>query len=168
MCGIAGWFDRLGNRTPNRALVKAMGDAIVHRGPDGEGFYFSDGVALAHRRLAIIDLDTGEQPMFSSDGKIGIVFNGEIYNFKELKRMLCEQGYIFRTTSDTEVILNAWIEWGEACVQRLSGQFAFALWDLTKSNSIFGARDRLGEKPLYYADLPDGQFVFASELKKLS
>jgi asparagine synthase (glutamine-hydrolysing) len=166
MCGISGWFDMAGTRSPDRALVKAMSDAIAHRGPDGDGFLFEPGLALGHRRLAIIDLTTGGEPMFTEGDRIAIVFNGEIYNFRELRSDLERRGHAFRTKSDTEVILRAWVEWGEACVERLRGQFAFALWDRNE-RTLFLARDRLGEKPLYYAVLPDRGFVFGSELKAL-
>src|SRR6185437_5421435 len=166
MCGIAGWFDPLGLSPPDRAQLQAMADAIAHRGPDGEGFYLAPGIGLAHRRLAVIDLSTGAQPMQDIGGTITIVFNGEIYNFADLKAELIGRGHRFHTRSDTEVILEAWKEWGEDCVKRLNGMFAFALWD-EKAGSLFLARDRLGEKPLYYTTLPDGSFAFASELAGL-
>lgn len=166
MCGISGWFDIAGERAPDRAQVKAMNDALIHRGPDGEGFYFGPGVAFGHRRLAIIDLVTGDQPMFSADGATCITFNGEIFNFRELRRELELKGHRFRTASDTEVILHAWREWGRACAQHLHGQFAFALWD-SKQKTLFLVRDRFGEKPLYYSYLPDRTLVFGSELKAL-
>ncbi len=166
MCGISGWFDMDGLRQPDRRMAKAMNDAIAHRGPDGEGFYFEPGIALGHRRLAIIDLQTGEQPMFTEGNRISIVFNGEIFNYRELRRGLEQRGHSFRTKSDTEVILRAWVEWGGECVDRLHGQFAFALWDRSEQ-TLFLARDRLGEKPLYYAMLPDRTFLFGSELKAL-
>lgn len=167
MCGITGWLDTEGKRPPDQPLVKAMADAIRHRGPDGEGFYFEPGLALAHRRLAIIDLETGEQPMFTEAGRVAIVFNGEIYNYRELRRDLEAAAHPFCTHSDTEVILRAWVAWGEACVDRLQGMFAFALWD-QRTQSLFLARDRLGEKPLHYAFLPDRGLIFGSELKALT
>lgn len=166
MCGISGWFDMAGLRSADRLLVKAMNDAIAHRGPDGEGFHFEAGLALGHRRLAIIDLATGEQPMFTEGSRIAIVFNGEIFNYRDLRRVLERRGHSFRTKSDTEVILRAWVEWGADCVDHIHGQFAFALWDRSEQ-TLFLARDRLGEKPLYYAVLPDKTFIFASELKAL-
>jgi len=166
MCGITGWFDMTGERAPNRALIKAMNDSIRHRGPDGEGFYCGAGIGLGHRRLAIIDLTTGDQPMFNRARTMGIVFNGEIYNFRELKAKLTGLGHRFDTRSDTEVILHAWEEWGEQALERLTGMFAFALWDETK-RTLFLARDRLGEKPLYYSVLPDRTLIFGSELKAL-
>ncbi|GAA0540506.1 asparagine synthase (glutamine-hydrolysing) [Rhizomicrobium palustre] len=167
MCGISGWFDMVGLLQPDRLLSKAMNDAIAHRGPDGEGFHFEPGLALGHRRLAIIDLSTGEQPMFTEGSRIAIVFNGEIFNYRQLRRQLERQGHPFRTNSDTEVILRAWVAWGHDCVDHIEGQFAFALWDRSEQ-TLFLARDRLGEKPLYYAVLPDKTFVFASELKALT
>jgi len=166
MCGISGWFDMAGTRPPNKLVAKAMNDAIAHRGPDGEGFHFEPGLALGHRRLAIIDLATGEQPMFTEGSRIAIVFNGEIFNYRELRRVLERRGHVFRTKSDTEVILRAWVEWGGDCVDQIQGQFAFALWDKSEQ-TLFLARDRLGEKPLYYAILSDKTFLFGSELKAL-
>lgn len=166
MCGIAGWFDTKSERPPPRDVVKAMSDAIRHRGPDGDGFYFAPGVGFGHRRLAVIDLVSGDQPMFSIDGRICIIFNGEIYNFKELRRDLEQKGYVFATQSDTEVIINAWKEWGRDCVAHLTGMFALALWDQDE-RTLYLARDRLGEKPLHYAVLPDETLIFGSELKAL-
>ncbi|HUO99595.1 MAG TPA: XrtA/PEP-CTERM system amidotransferase [Rhizomicrobium sp.] len=166
MCGISGWFDMAGTKSPDRLLAKAMNDAIAHRGPDGEGFHFEPGLALGHRRLAIIDLATGEQPMFTEGSRICIVFNGEIFNYRELRRVLESRGHVFRTKSDTEVILRGWVEWGSDCVDHIHGQFAFALWDRSEQ-TLFLARDRLGEKPLYYAMLADKTFLFGSELKAL-
>lgn len=167
MCGITGWFDCRERRPPNQALVRTMNDAVRHRGPDGEGFHFEPGLALGHRRLAIIDLQTGGQPMFTEEGRVAIVFNGEIYNYRELRDTLQNLGHVFRTRSDTEVILRAWVHWGRRCVERLHGMFAFALWD-RREETLFLARDRLGEKPLYYASLPDGSLIFGSELKALA
>ena len=166
MCGIAGWFDNAGERPPDRGLVRAMTDAIRHRGPDGEGFHFAPGLGLGHRRLAVIDLNTGAQPMFNASRSVAIVFNGEIYNFRELKQDLIARNHRFTTGSDTEVIIHAWEEWGEACVEHLAGMFAFALWDEPKRTLLL-ARDRLGEKPLYYCLLPDATLIFGSELKAL-
>src|SRR5690348_2769642 len=166
MCGITGWFDLSGERPPDRATIQKMTDFIAHRGPDGEGFHFAPGIALGHRRLAIIDLATGDQPMFNDSKGVALVFNGEIYNFRELRRELIGRGHRFNTSSDTEVIIRAWEEWQEGCVDRLTGMFAFAIWDAPQ-RKLFLARDRLGEKPLYYAFLPDGGIVFGSELKAL-
>jgi len=166
MCGLAGIVDLLGRGPADRRLVQRMNDAIAHRGPDGDGFHWSPGVGLGHRRLAIIDLSTGDQPMYSDDGSVVIVFNGEIYNFRAVRAELEALGRRFRTKSDTEVIVRAYEEWGEDCVTRLRGMFAFALWD-EKREALFLARDRLGKKPVYYAHLPDGRLLFASELKSL-
>ncbi|MCB1954761.1 MAG: amidotransferase 1, exosortase A system-associated [Rhodocyclaceae bacterium] len=166
MCGIAGIFDLVGRREFSRDLVRQMNDVQFHRGPDEGGYHFEPGVALAHRRLSIIDVATGQQPLFNEDGSVSVVFNGEIYNFQELVPELEALGHVFRTHSDTEVIVHAWEAWGEACVQKFRGMFAFALWDRNRA-SLFLARDRLGVKPLFYAFLPDGQFAFGSELKVL-
>jgi asparagine synthase (glutamine-hydrolysing) len=166
MCGISGWFDMAGERGADRALAKAMNDAIAHRGPDGEGFHFAPGLALGHRRLAIIDLQTGDQPMFNRTRTVAIVFNGEIYNFRELRAELTALGHRFETSSDTEAIIHAWEEWGEDTPNHLTGMFAFALWD-ERRRTLFLARDRLGEKPLYYSLLPDKTLIFGSELKAL-
>jgi asparagine synthase (glutamine-hydrolysing) len=167
MCGIAGWLDLGGKRPPDQNMVRKMTAAISHRGPDGEGFHFEPGLGLGHRRLAVIDLVTGDQPMHSGDKSATLIFNGEIYNYRELKKTLEHRGHIFHTHSDTEVILEAWLEWGPDCVTRLTGQFAFALWD-RRQESLFLARDRLGEKPLYYAVLADRSLVFCSEIKGLT
>src|ERR1035441_7963034 len=142
-----------------------MADSLRHRGPDGEGHYVSANVALGHRRLAIIDLNTGGQPMFSEDRTLVIVFNGEIYNYLELREELRTRGHRFRTTSDTEVILAAYQEWGCDCVTHFNGMWAFALWD-DRQQTLFCSRDRAGEKPFYYA-VVDGTFVFGSEIKAL-
>jgi asparagine synthase (glutamine-hydrolysing) len=166
MCGIAGWVDLKADRPANREVVKAMTDAIRHRGPDGEGFHFAPGIGLGHRRLAIIDLTTGDQPMFNSRKTTCIVYNGEIYNFRELRRELEQRGHKFVTTSDTEAILNAYDEWGTDFLQHLRGMFAIALWDEADRTLIL-ARDRIGEKPLHYAFLSDGTLIFGSELKAL-
>ncbi len=166
MCGIAGIFNHRGGGEVDRALLRRMTDMIEHRGPDGEGFYHAPGVGLGHRRLAIVDLSGGDQPMFNEDRTVCVVYNGEIYNFQPLMAELAALGHRFHTRSDTEVIVHAWEEWGEACLDRFNGMFAFALWD-TGLETLFLARDRLGEKPLYYSFLPDGQLLFASELKSL-
>ncbi|WP_374243277.1 XrtA/PEP-CTERM system amidotransferase [Zoogloea sp.] len=166
MCGIAGLFDTRGNRDFDRDLMKRMNDIQFHRGPDEGDLHFEPGVALGHRRLSIIDLSTGQQPLFNEDGSVAVVFNGEIYNFQELVPELEALGHRFHTRSDTEVIVHAWESWGEDCVQRFRGMFAFALWDRNKQ-TFFIARDRLGVKPFYYAILDDGTLVFGSELKVL-
>jgi asparagine synthase (glutamine-hydrolysing) len=167
MCGIAGIFDFRGPGNIDRALLYRMTEIIAHRGPDGDGFHFAPGIGLGMRRLAIVDLVTGDQPQFNEDGTVCVVFNGEIYNFQPLMAELTALGHAFRTRSDTEVIVHAWEEWGEACLDRFNGMFAFALWD-ARREALFLARDRLGEKPLYYSTLADGQLLFASELKSLA
>ncbi len=166
MCGIVGIFDAARDRGIERGLVEAMNQSQIHRGPDEGGYHFEPGVGLGHRRLSIIDLSTGQQPLFNEDGSVAVVFNGEIYNYRELIPELTGLGHVFRTKSDTEVIVHAWEEWGEACVTRFRGMFAFALWDRGR-RTLFLARDRLGVKPLYYAMLPDDTLIFGSELKSL-
>ena len=146
--------------------MERMNQAQFHRGPDEGGVHLEPGVALGHRRLSIIDLATGQQPLFNEDGSVAVVFNGEIYNYQELIPELQALGHRFHTRSDTEVIVHAWESWGEACVERFRGMFAFALWDRNRQ-CLFLARDRLGVKPLHYALLDDGSFVFGSELKAL-
>jgi asparagine synthase (glutamine-hydrolysing) len=166
MCGITGMFDTRGRRELDRALLKRMNDSQAHRGPDGEGEHHEPGVALGHRRLSIIDLATGQQPLYNEDGSVVVVFNGEIYNYQELIPELQALGHVFHTRSDTEVIVHAWEAWGESCVDRFRGMFAFALFDRGRE-TLFLARDRLGVKPLYYSVLPDGTLLFGSELKSL-
>lgn len=166
MCGIAGIFHRETAKPVDPARVRGMIDAIAHRGPDGEGVWTAPGVGLGHRRLSIIDLATGDQPMLSDDGRLCVVFNGEIYNFRETRAALEARGHVFRTASDTEVILHGWREWGPDCLDRFDGMFAFAIHDAA-DRSLFLARDRLGVKPLYLTELPDGALLFASELKGL-
>jgi len=159
MCGICGfnWEDK--------ALVKSMADAILHRGPDGHGYYVDKNISLGHRRLSIIDLSArGKQPMYNQDGSICIVFNGEIYNYKEIKQKL-ENKYKFFSETDTEAIIHAYEEYGEDCLQYLNGMFAFAIWD-SRKKSLFLARDRIGIKPLYYY-FKDGKFIFGSEIKAI-
>jgi len=166
MCGLTGVFDSRGRRTIDRALLQRMNDTLIHRGPDGAGFHLAPGVGLAHRRLAIIDLAGGIQPMLNEDGSIAVIFVGEIYNFQALAAELRELGYRFRTRSDTEVIVHGWHAWGPACVERFRGMFSIVVWD-SRTETLFLARDRLGKKPLYYVVLPDGMLLFASELKAL-
>jgi len=167
MCGIAGMYDLRGQANFDRNLLEAMNQTQFHRGPDEGDVFLEPGVALAHRRLSIIDLSSGQQPMFSADGNLCVVYNGEIYNFRELTTELKAKGYTFRTRCDTEVILYAWQQWGEACVEHFRGMFAFALYD-RRLQSLFLGRDRLGIKPLYYAELVGGTFIFGSELKVLT
>lgn len=169
MCGLAGLFSPRSDapRTFDRALLTRMTDAIAHRGPDESGVHLERHVALGHRRLSIIDIATGQQPLFNEDGSVAVVFNGEIYNFQELVPELQAAGHVFHTNSDTEVIVHAWEQWGETCVERFRGMFAFALWDRNR-RTLFLARDRMGVKPLYYTWLADGSFAFGSELKCLT
>ncbi len=164
MCGISGLFDTQGQREFDRALASRINNIQAHRGPDEDDLHFEPGLALGHRRLSVIDLATGQQPLFNQEGSVGIVFNGEIYNYQELMAELKALGHVFRTRSDTEVIVKAWEAWGPACVHRLRGMFAFALWDRPQQ-TLFLARDRMGVKPMHYAWLPDGSFIFGSELK---
>jgi len=166
MCGIAGIFDTREQRPIDRSLLEKMNQAQFHRGPDDGGVHIEAGVGLAHRRLSIIDLSGGHQPLFNEDGSVAVVYNGEIYNFHELSEELIAAGHTFGTRCDTEVIVHAWEQWGEACVERFRGMFAFAIWDRNKG-ILFLARDRLGIKPLHYALLNDGRLLFGSELKAL-
>ena len=166
MCGIVGMFDVSGKREIDAALLYQMNQSQLHRGPDEGGLHVEPGVGLGHRRLSIIDLASGQQPLFNEDKSVVVVFNGEIYNFQALMLELTQFGHQFRTRSDTEVIVHAWEQWGERCVERFRGMFAFALWD-RKQQILFLARDRLGVKPLYYAHLDDDQLIFGSELKAL-
>lgn len=166
MCGITGIFDTRDARQIPRDVLDRMNETQFHRGPDEGGLHLEPGVGLGHRRLSIIDLSTGQQPLFNEDHSVVVVFNGEIYNFQELVPELQALGHVFRTHSDTEVIVHAWEAWGEACVQRFRGMFAFALWDRNQQ-TFFLVRDRFGVKPLYYAYLDNGQFIFGSELKSL-
>ena len=166
MCGLAGIFHVRAPKPVDPARLKAMCDVIAHRGPDGSGIWTAPGIGLGHRRLAIVDLNGGAQPMLSEDGRAALIFNGMIYNFEDVRDELQWRGHQFRTRSDTEVILAAWREWGVGCVTRFQGMFAFALYDAA-ADALFLARDRLGVKPLFYAELPDGALVFASELKGL-
>ncbi|UVO53301.1 XrtA/PEP-CTERM system amidotransferase [Sphingomonas sp. SUN039] len=166
MCGIAGLF-HLGTPKPvDPARVVLMTDALAHRGPDGSGVWTAQGVGLGHRRLSIIDLGGGAQPMLSADEQVVVVFNGEIYNFADVRRELQATGAQFRTDSDTEVLIHGWRVWGPDLLPRLNGMFAFALFDVARQ-MLFLARDRLGVKPLHYVALADGSIAFASELKGL-
>ncbi len=166
MCGITGIFDTRGRRDIDRRVLSRMNESQYHRGPDEGGLHLEPGVGLGHRRLSIIDLSTGQQPLYNEDQSVCVVFNGEIYNYQQLIPELQALGHVFHTRSDTEVIVHAWEAWGEDCVQRFRGMFAFALWDRNRE-TLFLARDRLAVKPLYYALLPDGCFLFGSELKSL-
>ena len=166
MCGITGIFDLRGQRELDRGALARMNESQHHRGPDEGGTHVEPGLGLGHRRLSIIDLSTGQQPLYNEDKSVCVVFNGEIYNYQELIPELLSLGHVFHTRSDTEVIVHAWESWGEACVQRFRGMFAFALWDRNRQ-TLFLARDRLAVKPLFYAHLADGLFLFGSELKSL-
>jgi asparagine synthase (glutamine-hydrolysing) len=166
MCGITGIFDTRGTRDIDGAVLQRMNDSQQHRGPDEGSLHLEPGLGLGHRRLSIIDIATGQQPLFNEDRSVVIVFNGEIYNYQPLMAELQGLGYRFHTKSDTEVIVHAWEAWGPDCVKRLRGMFAFALWDRNKQQ-FFMARDRLGVKPMYYAVLDDGQLLFGSELKSV-
>ena len=162
MCGIAGFYNK---KDKKEEIIKKMADKIAHRGPDGEGYYINDKIALAHRRLSIIDLSTGGQPMFNKEKDLVIVFNGEIYNFLDIKKDLKKDGYKFLNKSDTEVIINGYKKWGKKVVDHLRGMYAFAIYDI-KNDELFMARDKWGIKPLYYAKFND-TFMFASEIKAL-
>ena len=150
MCGIAGIVHTDPGHPVSRELLQRMTTAMAHRGPDADGFHLGRGVGLGHRRLSIIDLSTGDQPMFNEDGTIAVVFNGEIYNFPELRDELAARGHRFATRSDTEVIVHGYEEHGPEWVARLRGMFALALWD-DPNRRLLLARDRAGKKPLYYA-----------------
>lgn len=165
MCGICGKlnFDR--ERPVSPGLVRAMADTIAHRGPDDDGYFLSGPVGLGFRRLSIIDLATGHQPLSNEDGTVWVVFNGEIYNYQELRDFLRSKGHVFRTQTDTEVIVHLYEEFGPECVGKLRGMFAFAIWD-ARSESLFLARDRVGIKPLYYC-VSDRAIVFGSEIKAI-
>lgn len=165
MCGIAGIFN-LNGAPVSTVILRRMTDAIIHRGPDGEGFYTDGFVGLGHRRLAIIDLsEAGHQPMITKNGQVVLSYNGEIYNFQELRAELESVGYQFHSQTDSEVVLNAWAEWGAECVTRFNGMFAFAVWD-KREQLLFLVRDRYGIKPLYYASWGK-TFLFGSEQKAI-
>ncbi len=167
MCGIAGLFDTRSKCEFSAQLLDRINNIQAHRGPDESGLHLEPGLGFGHRRLSVIDLATGQQPLFNEDHSVVIVFNGEIYNFQELAPELKSLGHQFRTRSDTEVIIHAWESWGVDCVKRFRGMFAFALWDRNQQ-TLFLARDRLGVKPMFYALLDNGTFVFGSELKVIT
>jgi asparagine synthase (glutamine-hydrolysing) len=166
MCGIAGIYHLQTAKPVEKARVRAMTDMIAHRGPDGAGAWTAAGVGLGHRRLSIIDLAGGAQPMASNDGRAMLTYNGEVYNYRAVRAELEALGRGFRTNSDTEVIVEAWRQWGPDCLSHLNGMFAFAIHDQERG-CLFLARDRLGVKPLHYAELSDGSVIFGSELKAL-
>ena len=165
MCGIAGFTSFNHRQLDVRETIQQMTNALIHRGPDAEGFYIDEGVALGSRRLSIIDLVSGQMPIHNEDQSLWIVFNGEIYNFPELREELVAKGHIFTTHADTEVIVHLYEEYGCECVTKLNGMFAFALWN-RHTQTVWLARDRLGKKPLHYFEYPGG-IIFASEIKAL-
>src|SRR5579864_2275708 len=165
MCGICGAFYYDRTQHVDRSVVEAMNRQIIHRGPDEDGFYVSENIGLAMRRLSIIDLKSGQQPVTNEDGSIWLVYNGEIYNHQELRQQLEKCGHRYRSRSDTETIVHLYEEYGEDCVRHLRGMFAFAIWDMRRKK-LFCARDRFGIKPFYYA-MAGNRFAFASEIKAL-
>jgi len=166
MCGICGIAVARGGPHISEDILRKMNASITHRGPDEDGFYVNEKVGLASRRLSIIDLTSGTQPISNEDRTIRIVFNGEIYNYQELRGYLEKHGHLFRTQSDTEAILHLYEEFGTDCLQHLDGIFAFAIWNENKQEMLL-ARDRMGIKPMYYTHLPDWQFIFGSEMKSI-
>lgn len=162
MCGFVGFTGQLAQ---GESVLKNMMDAIIHRGPDSAGTHIDENISLGFRRLSIIDLDSGTQPMYNETGDIVIVFNGEIYNYQELREELINKGHVFSNNADTEVLIHGYEEYGENLLKRLRGMFAFVIWD-SKKKKLFGARDFFGIKPFYYA-VVDGQLVFASEIKSI-
>ncbi len=162
MCGLVGYIDKKSKKT-KKETIKKMADVIIHRGPDGEGYFVDDNIAMGFRRLSIIDLKGGNQPLYNEDNTLVINFNGEIYNYKELREDLIKKGHTFTTNSDTEVIVHAYEEYKEKVVNKLRGMFAFVIWD-TKNNKLFGARDPFGIKPFYYYNT-DNLFIYGSEIK---
>ncbi|MDP3481205.1 MAG: asparagine synthase (glutamine-hydrolyzing), partial [Desulfoprunum sp.] len=163
MCGICGIVTLASGMAVEHDDLLAMRDVMVHRGPDDAGIFIERNVGLGHRRLSIIDLSTGHQPMTNEDGSVVIVFNGELYNYLGLRDQLIAKGHVFTTHSDTEVIIHAYEQYGENCLEYFRGMFAFAIWD-SRNRQLFIARDRLGKKPLYYGQWGD-TFLFASEIK---
>lgn len=166
MCGITGLFDTRGQRDVDRARLHRMNESQFHRGPDEGDLHLEPGVGFGHRRLSVIDIATGQQPIFNDDRTVALVFNGEVYNYLELMDELRGHGFVFRTKSDSEAVLRAWEHWGEDCVLHLRGMFAFAVHD-RRRDCLFMARDRLGVKPMHYALTEDGWLLFGSELKSL-
>jgi len=165
MCGICGIFEPGRETAIEPAKLKVMADSLRHRGPDEEGFYSDVGIGLGHRRLSIIDLKGGHQPLSNEDGTVWVAFNGEIYNFEELNRRYLSSGHCFKTRSDTETIVHLYEELGEACFAEMRGMFAIALWDARHKKLVL-ARDRVGKKPLFYSW--DGRrLLFGSEMKAI-
>lgn len=165
MCGIAGILNFDNNNSVKKELLVKMTSALIHRGPDGEGYYLNNNIGFGHRRLSIIDLETGSQPMTLLDNSLTIIYNGEIYNYIELRNELKTFGFVFNTNSDTEVILNAYKKWGADCLNKLNGMWSFAIWD-NLNKELFLSRDRVGEKPLFYFN-DSNAFVFSSEIKSI-
>ena len=163
MCGFTGFFNTGADENENRATIRAMADRITHRGPDMDGYYVDERVSLGHRRLSIIDLEGGAQPIFNEDGSIVIVYNGEVYNFRTLRAELEAAGHVFKTNTDSETLVHGYEEWGRDMLKRLRGMFAFVLWD-KKAGKLFGARDIFGIKPFFYYANGD-KFMFGSEIK---
>src|SRR5919106_6402631 len=167
MCGINGIaLSTRSGRSLDRSVLERMRDVIAHRGPDDVGIFIDGKVGLGHRRLSIVDVKSGHQPMTNEDDSLQITYNGEIYNHADYRDELESRGHVYRTHCDTETILHLYEEYGASCVQHLRGMFAFAIWDKHK-RELFIARDRLGVKPLYYAHTEDGSLFFASEIKAL-
>ena len=162
MCGFCGFT---GNLVKSEEILTGMMNKIIHRGPDSEGKFISDDIAMGFRRLSIIDLDNGSQPMSNETDNIVITFNGEIYNHQELREDLIAKGHVFKNNSDTEVLIHSYEEYGEKMLDNLRGMFAFVIWD-SKNKTLFGARDFFGIKPFYYAEI-DGQLVYGSEIKSI-
>ena len=166
MCGICGIVTVDSGLVLERRLLERMRDSVAHRGPDGVGLYLAPGVGLGHRRLSIVDVAHGQQPMYSADRRFVITYNGEVFNHPTLKPELEATGVRYRTRSDTETVLHLYERLGERAVERMRGMFAFAIWD-SVARRLFLARDRYGVKPLYYAHRPDGTLIFGSEIKAL-
>ena len=164
MCGIAGIVN-FKNKSFDKQPIRIMTESLAHRGPDDSGYFVEDKVAFGFRRLSIIDLEMGKQPMEDHSGQVILIYNGEVYNFKELRDELVSQGFQFSTQSDTEVVLNSYLQWGTDCIKRFNGMFAIAIYD-KRRRSVFFARDRLGIKPLYYTLIGD-TLLFASEIKAI-
>ena len=163
MCGFVGYINAKNDVEENRKIIKAMADRIIHRGPDQDDYYVDGDVSLGFRRLSIIDLDGGSQPITNADDTKVLVFNGEIYNYQELRAELIEKGYAFKTKTDSEVILHGYEAYGKEILNRLRGMFAFVIWDANEKK-LFGARDIFGIKPFFYY-LNEGNFLFGSEIK---
>ena len=163
MCGIVGFINQQSDLQEKKRIVNAMMDTIIHRGPNSSGEHVDEGAALGFRRLSIIDLEGGSQPIYNEDGTKVITFNGEIYNHRMLREELKKAGHIFKTHADTEVLLHGYEEWGAELLQKVRGMFAFVIWD-TKTQTLFGARDHFGIKPFYYAQM-NGTFMYGSEIK---